>query len=144
MGPGRDDRRKCRDLSEHQRPHAQYQLQLPGRAWTSGGNSGYSNTASATTLPTSPATGNGILADAYVRAAQFASTNYGTAAELVSKFSVDAQDRREAFMKLDISAVQPGDTVRLRLSGKLSDTRAASATTSIYAVANTSWTEILA
>ena len=119
-------------------PNTSYNYRV--RAWTSGGNSGYSNTASATTLPTSPATGR-ILADAYVRAAQFASTNYGTAAELVSKFSADAQYRREAFMKLDISAVQPGDSVRLRLSGKLSDTRAASVTTSIYAVANTSWTE---
>ncbi len=119
-------------------PNTSYQYRV--RAWTSAGNSGYSNTASAATLPTSPATGR-ILADAYVRASQFASTNYGTATELISKFAADTQYRREAYMKLDISAVQPGNMVRLRLSGKLSDTRAASVTTSIYAVANTSWTE---
>ena len=44
-------------------------------------------------------------------------------------------------MKLDISAVQPGDTVTLRLFGKLSDTRAASVTTRIYAVSSTTWAE---
>ena len=119
-------------------PNTSYQYRV--RAWTSAGNSGYSNTASAATLPTSPATGR-ILADAYVRAGQFASTNYGTATELITKYSVDTQYRREAYLKLDISAVQAGDTVRLRLSGKLPDTRATSVTTSIFAVANTSWTE---
>ncbi len=98
-------------------PNTSYNYRV--RAWTSGGNSGYSNTASATTLPTSAATGR-ILADAYVRAGQFATTNYGTASELIAKFSLDTQYRREAYMKLDISAVQPNDTVRLRLSGKLS------------------------
>ena len=44
-------------------------------------------------------------------------------------------------MKLDISDVQAGDTVRLRLSGRLSDTRAASVTTHVYGVTSTSWVE---
>jgi hypothetical protein len=48
---------------------------------------------------------------------------------------------RESYVKLDISAVQAGATVRLRLFGKLSDTRAASVTTSVFPVANTSWAE---
>ena len=119
-------------------PNTKYNYRV--RAWTTGGNSGYSTTASATTFPTSAASAR-ILADSYVRAGQYANTFYGTALELITKASVDAQYRREAYMKLDISAVQSGDTVRLRLSGKLSDTRAASVTTSIYAVTNTTWTE---
>jgi endoglucanase len=92
-------------------------------------------------LPPTPGGATGIVADAYVRDGQYANTNYGTAVELVAKFSADSQYRREAYLKLDISGVQSGDTVRLRLSGRLSDTRAASVTTHIYAVADTSWVE---
>jgi hypothetical protein len=44
-------------------------------------------------------------------------------------------------MKLDISAYQPGNTVTLRVFANLSDTRAASVTTNIYGVTNTSWSE---
>jgi hypothetical protein len=88
-----------------------------------------------------PSTSVGIVADAYVRAGQYANTNYGTAAELVAKFSADSQYQREAYLKLDISGVESSDTVRLRLSGRLSDTRAASVTTNIYAVDDTSWDE---
>jgi phosphatidylserine/phosphatidylglycerophosphate/cardiolipin synthase-like enzyme len=119
-------------------PNTAYNYRV--RAWTTGGNSGYSNTATATTQASSPATAR-IVADAYVRAGQYANTNYGTAAELIAKLSVDSQYQREAYLKLDISSVQSGDSVRLRLSGRLSDTRAASVTTRVYAVANTSWAE---
>ena len=69
-----------------------------------------------------------ILADAYVRGGSFASTSFGAAQELITKFSADAGYSRETYMKLDISDVQAGDTVLLRLSGYLSDTRAASVT----------------
>ena len=57
------------------------------------------------------------------------------------KFGTDPQYIRESYLKLDISNVKPGDTVTLRLYGRLSDTRAASVTTRIYAVSSTSWTE---
>ena len=110
------------------------------RAWTSGGNSAYSNTAVATTPAASADTAR-ILADAYVRAGQYASTNFGRATELITKFSADAQYMRESFIKLDISDVQTGDSARLRLFGRLSDTRAASVTTTIYLVSNNSWGE---
>jgi phosphatidylserine/phosphatidylglycerophosphate/cardiolipin synthase-like enzyme len=112
------------------------------RAWTSGGNSGYSNTATATTPATSPDTGR-ILADAYVRGGQYASTNFGRTTELIVKgiAGSDLQYRRESYLKLDISAVQPGDTVRLRLFGRLSDTRASSVTTAIYPLSSNSWVE---
>jgi phosphatidylserine/phosphatidylglycerophosphate/cardiolipin synthase-like enzyme len=109
------------------------------RAWTTGGNSGYSNTDTATTLAASAESAR-ILADAYVRAGQYAGTNYGRATELITKFSGDAQYRREAYMMLNIGT-QRGNSVRLRLFGRLSDTRASSVTTTIYLAPSNSWTE---
>jgi phosphatidylserine/phosphatidylglycerophosphate/cardiolipin synthase-like enzyme len=82
-----------------------------------------------------------ITADAYVRAGASAATNFGTGTELVVKFGADAQYVRESYLKLDISEVQAGDSVTLRLFGRLSDTRAASVTTRIHLVQNASWTE---
>ncbi len=79
------------------------------------------------------------MADAYVRDGSYASTNFGSAPELVAKVSATAVYAREAFLKLDISGVQTSDSVRLRLYGHLSDTRATSVTTQIHPVANTSW-----
>jgi hypothetical protein len=82
-----------------------------------------------------------VLADAYVRGGTYATTSFGSMAEIVAKFSADANYQREGYLKLDIGAVQPGNTVTLRLFGNLSDTRAASVTTQIFAVSNTSWGE---
>jgi hypothetical protein len=82
-----------------------------------------------------------ILADTYVRGGSFASTSFGSSSEIISKFSADAIYNREIYMKLDISDVQSGDSVRLRLSGYLSDTRAPSVTARVYSVASTSWAE---
>ena len=82
-----------------------------------------------------------ILADVYVRGGQYANTNYGNATELITKFSADAVYLREAYMMLDISAVQTGQTVRLRLFGKLSDARAPSVTTAIAPLSTGAWTE---
>jgi phosphatidylserine/phosphatidylglycerophosphate/cardiolipin synthase-like enzyme len=82
-----------------------------------------------------------ITADAYVRGGSYATTSFGGTSEIVTKFSADAAFLREGYMKLDIGAVQPGDTVTLRLFGNLSDARAASVTTRIYAVSSTSWGE---
>jgi phosphatidylserine/phosphatidylglycerophosphate/cardiolipin synthase-like enzyme len=82
-----------------------------------------------------------ILGDAYVRGGQYADTNFGKAVDLIAKFSADTAYLREAYMLLDISTVQPGQTVRLRLFGKLSDTRAPSVTTTIVPLATNAWTE---
>jgi hypothetical protein len=82
-----------------------------------------------------------VLADAYVRGGQYANTNFGGAAELVVKFSTDPAFRRESFLKLDISGVQSGDTVRLRLFGWLSDTLAPSVTVAITPASSISWGE---
>jgi hypothetical protein len=82
-----------------------------------------------------------VLADGYVRGGTYAATSFGSTAEIITKFSADANYLREGYMKLDIGAVQARDTVTLRLYGNLSDTRAASVTTRIYGVSNTSWAE---
>ena len=91
--------------------------------------------------PTPPQTGSGVSGDAYVRGGQYATANYGSASELVIKFSADLAYMREAYMTLDISTVQPGQSVRLRLFGKLSDNRAVSVTTAIVPLATSSWSE---
>jgi phosphatidylserine/phosphatidylglycerophosphate/cardiolipin synthase-like enzyme len=82
-----------------------------------------------------------IVADAYVRGGTFATTNFGSAAEMITKFSTDGNYHREAYMKLDISDWRAGETATLRLTGYLSDTRAASVTARIFAVSSTSWDE---
>jgi phosphatidylserine/phosphatidylglycerophosphate/cardiolipin synthase-like enzyme len=110
------------------------------RAWTTGGHSGYSNLAIALT-PAPSVEASLVLADTYVRGGQYANANYGNAAELIAKFSADAAYLREAYMMLDISGVQAGHTVRLRLFGRLSDTRAPSVTTAIVPLATSAWTE---
>jgi hypothetical protein len=91
--------------------------------------------------PTPPVEASRIVADAYVRSGQYANTNFGSATELIAKFSTDAAYAREAYMLLDISAVEAGDTVRLRLFGSLSDTRAPSVTTAIVPLSTSPWTE---
>ena len=82
-----------------------------------------------------------VLADAYVRGGTSAATSFGSATEVIAKFSADANFLREGYMKLDIGAVQPGNTVTLRVFANLSDTRAANVITNIYSVSNTSWGE---
>ena len=91
--------------------------------------------------PVQPVESSRILADVYVRGGQYANTNYGHATELITKFSADAMYLREAHMLLDISGVQAGQTVRLRLFGKLSDTRVPNVTTAIAPVSTSGWTE---
>ena len=94
----------------------------------------------ATAPPASPAEVR-ITADAYVRGGSSAATSFGANGELITKFSTDPQYLREAYMKLDISDVQAGDNVTLRLFGYLSDTRASSVTVRVYSVSSTSWGE---
>ena len=50
-----------------------------------------------------PSTALEVVEDAYARGGSDASTNFGSASELVSKFSATAVYAREAFLKLDIS-----------------------------------------
>ena len=82
-----------------------------------------------------------VLADAYVRGGQYANTNFGRSAELVVKYSSDPAFRRETYVTLDISGVQSGNRVRLRLYGRLSDTREPSVTVAISPSSSSSWGE---
>jgi hypothetical protein len=82
-----------------------------------------------------------ILADTYARSGSSSGTSFGAASEVVVKFSADAQYLREGYMLLDISDVQPGDTVTLRLFGRLSDAREAAVTAHAFPVADTTWSE---
>jgi phosphatidylserine/phosphatidylglycerophosphate/cardiolipin synthase-like enzyme len=92
---------------------------------------------------TPPPTTNAIepLADAYVRGGQYAATNYGTAAELVAKYSSDPQYRRESFLKFDIGDIQTGDVVRLRVFSWLSDLREARMVIAVTQATDTNWIE---
>jgi hypothetical protein len=82
-----------------------------------------------------------LVADTYVRAGQYANTNYGTATEMAVKFNSDTQYAREAYLIFDISGISTGQTVSLRLNGRLSDARQVSVSALIFAVANTAWSE---
>jgi phosphatidylserine/phosphatidylglycerophosphate/cardiolipin synthase-like enzyme len=90
--------------------------------------------------PVSPGTQR-VLADAYVRGGEYANTNFGSGSELITKYSADPAYRRETYMKLDISGVPSGASVRLRVYGRLSDTREPSVTVAIFPVASTTWSE---
>ena len=76
-----------------------------------------------------------------MRAGSSASTSFGAVSEMIVKFSATPEYLREGYMTLDISAAQPGDTVKLRLFGHLSDTRAAISDVRKSSRANTSWPE---
>jgi hypothetical protein len=82
-----------------------------------------------------------ILADAYARGGASATTSFGAVPELIAKFSSTTEYWRESYMKLDISELTAGGTVTLRLSGRLSDTRAPNVATNVHGVASTSWAE---
>jgi len=83
-----------------------------------------------------------VLADTYVRAGSYASTSFGAAPGLtVRRDTVTLVYMEEGYLTLDISAVQPGDTVTLRLFGHLSDTRVPTVPIDVFSVANTSWVE---
>lgn len=82
-----------------------------------------------------------VVADAYVRGGGSAGTSFGAVSEMISKFSATAEYNREAYMKLDISEVQPGQTVTLQLRGWLSDTRAPSVNVRFYQANSSAWAE---
>ena len=100
----------------------------------------WSFTTTGGSAPLSPGTDR-IVADAYVRGGQYANSNFGTGAELVTKYSADQSYRRETYVKLNINNIQSGATVRLRLYGRLSDTREPSVIVAIFPSSNTSWGE---
>ena len=101
----------------------------------------WSFTTTGGAVPPPPSGTVRVLADAYVRGGQYANTNFGRSTELVVKYSSDPEFRRETYVTLDISGVQNGNTVRLRLYGRLSDTREPSVTVAISPSSSNSWGE---
>lgn len=81
--------------------------------------------------------------DAYVRDGSFASQNFGTAQTLVVKRSVNLGNTRESHIKFDLTGVTvgAGQTVKLRLWGRLSDTQNNNLAVGLHAVADATWGE---
>ncbi|MGH9419099.1 MAG: DUF7594 domain-containing protein [Thermoanaerobaculia bacterium] len=80
-------------------------------------------------------------ADTYVRAGSFSAQNFGTAHTLLAKKGVADDDTRRAYLTFDISAVGDGDSVTLRLSGRLSSSASHNVVTTVYAVPDVAWDE---
>jgi len=80
-------------------------------------------------------------ADAYVRAGSYASSNFGSATELVSKANSAAGYQRESYLKFHLAKVSTIGKATLRLRGRLSDTRNTDVQTGVYSVTATSWSE---
>lgn len=90
------------------------------------------------TMPTN----KGILLpviDAYVRGGSYASTNSGTDTALFVKKYNNASLNREAYFKFNLSSVSTISKARLRIYA--ASTATSPITTTIFPVANTSWTE---
>ena len=79
-------------------------------------------------------------ADAYVRDGSNAGTNFGSATDLEVK-KAGSGFNRVSYIKFDLSSVSTINSVKLDLFGKVSDTQNASLMTSVFSVADTSWSE---
>jgi len=82
----------------------------------------------------------GATADAFVQDGTAADTNFGGDANLRVKTS-GAGFNRISYLKFDISAIGAIQSVKLQLFGSLNDTQNASVVTSLFPVADTSWSE---
>jgi uncharacterized delta-60 repeat protein len=99
--------------------------------------------------PPPPPPGDTVTVDntiaAYVRGGASANTNFGNDAQLVVKTSGSEGNRREAYLKFDISALpaDPSDVadVKLRLSGRLSTSGGDGVNVAAFGASNTSWGE---
>jgi hypothetical protein len=87
-----------------------------------------------------PSTTLNDTADAYVRDGSNAGANFGTAKDLEVKKGGSGFNR-VSYIKFDLSSVSAINSVKLNLFGKVSDTQDASLATSLFSVADTSWTE---
>ena len=81
------------------------------------------------------------VADAYVRAGIWRRTNFASTPTLASKLGTFEDNTREGYLKFDISRINAGDRVLLRLYGRLSAAAAGGVRTGVHAVSDTSWDE---
>jgi hypothetical protein len=82
------------------------------------------------------------VADAYVRDGSYAATNYGTAKNLVVKYSSTSGQNRQTYLRFDLHAVT-GTIIsaKLRLYGQHVATGPWSGADGAYPVANNTWIE---
>jgi glucose/arabinose dehydrogenase len=110
--------------------------------WSDGGAAAHTivtpATATTVTATFGRATAAAPSADAYVRAGAYASQNFGTATELVTKNWSVANYHRRTYLRFPIGSGPIGRAV-LRLQGTL--TSAGDVPVAVYPVANTTWAE---
>ena len=81
------------------------------------------------------------LADTYVRAGAWSSTNFGSERSLHAKKGNSPDNTRRSYLKFDIGGINKIGRATLRLYGHLSDGSSRQAQTTIYAVSDPSWSE---
>ena len=81
------------------------------------------------------------VADAYVRAGAFASTNFGTSSKLLAKKGLSADNTFRTYMTFDVGDVGAFGRAALRMTGRVSSSVTSSITVAVYAVADTTWQE---
>ena len=79
-------------------------------------------------------------ADAYVRDGTSATTNFATG-DLIAKAAGTVGNNRRAFIKFDIGALTTISNAKLRLFGRLSGPENTNVKTSVFGVADSSWSE---
>ena len=100
------------------------------------------NSEQVAAIPTKKATGSVLttIADAYVRSGGFANANFGGDPQLIVKINPPDLSRY-TFVKFDLTEIKKyPSSAKLRLYGSREGTDSASQD-SVYAVANTTWTE---
>ena len=82
------------------------------------------------------------VADAYVQAGSSSNSNFGTAATLIVKKTVDNNYRRETFIRFDISALPANvPSSKLRIYGSLLNNSNATGGINLHGVASQAWGE---
>ena len=82
-----------------------------------------------------------LVADASVRNNTFAATNFGSAPELFIQDPTAGNDTQITYIKFDISGITTINSATLQLNGSLTNAGDPSVSASVFAVADTTWTE---
>jgi hypothetical protein len=109
------------------------------QAFNAAGSSAWSNVAEAVTFPSQDPVTLPCVADTYVQDGSSADTNFGSATTLLVKSSTATGVNRDTYLKFDLSSVPSVGGARLRIYSAL--TADGTVQPSIYAVADTTWSE---
>jgi hypothetical protein len=80
-------------------------------------------------------------ADSYVRNGTYASTNFGSATELLVKQSPTSGNTRETYLRFSLAGLGEIGSAKLRFFGLLSRTTEPTVLARVYGVSNTTWSE---